>query len=371
MSRSLKIVADENMPNLHAQFARWGEITALPGRNICAADLTGCDILLVRSVTRVDAALLANSSVQFVGSATIGTDHIDLEYLAAANIAFAHAPGCNAASVEQYDLAAMAYLRPNWRQQRVGVLGGGNVGGRIATTLMALGVDVVVCDPFLDSVRVPWPLVRLEALLQCDIILLHAPLTESGAHPTHHLIGASELALLKPNALLLNAGRGAVIDNRALLDYLDTARGCDVVLDVWEQEPLVEAALLDKVALGTPHIPGYGLQGRSSGAAMVAAALAQHLGESAVNSCQRCRVETLAGVSDLNAAIAATYSVAADDQRLRAALLGQGDLDERRALFDQLRRHYPARNEFSCYQLSATDSSLRQAAQQLGFQLAD
>ena len=371
MNRSLKIVADENMPNLQAQFARWGEICARPGRDICAADLTGCDILLVRSVTRVDAALLSNSSVQFVGSATIGTDHIDLEYLAAANIAFAHAPGCNAASVEQYDLAAMAHLRPKWRQQRIGILGGGNVGGRIASTLMALGVDVVVCDPFLDPTVVPWPLVGLEALLQCDIVLLHAPLTVTGAHPTRHLIGASELALLKPNGLLINAGRGAVIDNRALLDYLNANSGCDVVLDVWEQEPLVEAALLDKVTLGTPHIAGYSLQGRSNGTAMVAAGLAQHLGESLVDSGQEGPLEALTGVSDLNAAIVATYSVVADDQRLRAALLGQAGLGERRALFDQLRRHYPHRNEFSRYQLSTNDSALRQAARQLSFHLND
>ena len=373
MSRPLQIVADENMPNLHAHFARWGEITALPGRSIGAAQLRDCDILLVRSVTRVDEALLAGSRVQFVGSATIGTDHVDRDYLAHADIAFAHAPGCNADSVVQYDLAVLAELRPQWRAATVGVLAGGNVGGRVATLLQQLGVDVVVCDPLLEPESVPWPLVALPQLLQCDIILLHAPLTDSGPHPTHHLIGAEQLAALNPGTLLLNAGRGAVIDNRALLDYLASENPCEVVLDVWEQEPLVDAELLAELALGTMHIAGYSLEGRANGSAMVAAALAQHLhSEPAALLETPARTPlTVAGAVDLNAVIGATYGVREDDRRLRQALANCSDAAQRRQQFDQLRRHYPPRHQFSYYTLASADAQLRRDCALLGFAVSD
>ena len=371
MTGRLNIVADENMPNLHEHFSALGNITAMAGRQISARDLHDCDILLVRSVTRVDQALLANSRVRFVGSATIGTDHIDLDYLAAAGVAFAHAPGCNTDSVLQYDMAVLAELRPQWRTASIGVLGGGNVGGRIASLLHQLGVDVAVCDPLIQPHKATWPRVELTALLQRDIILLHAPLTTSGNHPSHHLIGPEQLAALKPGALLLNAGRGGVIDNRALLDVLRSGAELDVVLDVWEQEPLVEPALLDHIAIATPHIAGYSLEGRRNGSAMVAAALRDHLALAAQLARLRDLPRVVLGdVTDLNTAIVASYDLLGDDRRLREALAQCSDNEQRRGQFDQLRRHYPVRHQFSHFALSSDDPQLRSDCALLGFDVS-
>jgi erythronate-4-phosphate dehydrogenase len=368
MSRPLTIVADENMPNLQRLFGACGNITALPGRAICADDLVDCDILLVRSVTRVDAALLAASPVQFVGSATIGTDHIDRDYLASRQIAFAHAPGCNAASVVQYDLAALALLRPGWRSARIGVLGGGNVGSRVAAQLAALGAAVVVCDPLLRQTDSGQRLVGLESLLGCDIVLLHAPLTTTGSHPTHHLIGAAELAALRSGALLLNAGRGGVIDNRALLEFLQGGAALTVALDVWEDEPQINHELVEQVALATPHIAGYSDQGRSNGSAMVAAELYSYLGL-AIGALgeQRPAPLALGEMTDLNTAIIASYDPRQDDRRLRAALAGCRDAAGRAAAFDQLRRDYPKRLEFDHFSVASGQPGLRSALAAVGF----
>ncbi len=372
MSRPLSIVADENMPNLQRLFGGCGNITALPGRAISADHLRDCDILLVRSVTSVDAALLAASPVQFVGSATIGTDHIDRDYLASRQIAFAHAPGCNAASVVQYDLAALAVLRPGWRSARIGVLGGGNVGSRVAAQLAALGAAVVVCDPFLDQADCGQPLVGLEALLGCDIVLLHAPLTTGGCHPTHHLIGAAELAALPSGALLLNAGRGGVVDNRALLAWLSSGAALTTALDVWEGEPQIDSELLARVALATPHIAGYSDQGRSNGSAMVAKALYRHLGLAVGrHNEQRPAPLALGEVDDLNAAIIASYDPRRDDRRLRAALASCRGPAERAAAFDRLRRDYPARLEFDHYAVTSRQPALRTALAAVGFTVTE
>lgn len=372
MKANLHIVADHNMPNLERLFGPLGRVTALPGRTITRADLSDCDILLVRSVTRVDAALLAGSRVRFVGSATIGTDHIDLDYLAAEQISFAHAPGCNAASVAQYDLAVLAALRPKWRSATLGILGGGNVGGRVARLLGALGADVVLCDPFLATGQ-SCPLVGLNELLQRDIVLLHAPLTDTGPHPTAHLIGAAQLAALRPGTLLVNAGRGGVIDSAALLAALEAGTDLEVALDVWEDEPLIDDALLARVALASPHIAGYSVEGRSNGSAMIAAALRRWLGveqggSDAVDD-QR-PVAPLGEVDNLNGAVLASYQPRDDDARLRVALASCNDDRQRAEAFDRLRREYPPRREFRHYQLAATGSQLRSELALLGFALA-
>ncbi len=355
------------MSHVEQLFGHLGSITRLPGRDISAADIADADLLLVRSVTPVNQSLLEHSPVQFVGSATIGTDHIDQDYLLQCGIGFAHAPGCNADAVVQYDLSVLSRLQPDWLQRTVGIIGCGNVGRRLYNSLTRLGVTCRVYDPFL-SAETGINLVDFDTVLTADIICVHTPLTDSGPFPTRHLFNAERLAQLGDSALLINAGRGAVIDNAALLDCLNKKPGLQVALDVWEGEPHINLALLDRIALATPHIAGYSIEGKVRGTAMLADAYGRWCQENQIeidtaqvvtadNALQE-GVEPLAA-DNLNELILASYDVADDDRRMRAAIMeaaaaitSGASSDEVAKQFDLLRKQYPERHEFGYYRLA-------------------
>lgn len=323
----MRIVADENIAFAAECFGPLGELVLLPGRAISRPDLEQADILLVRSVTPVNRALLEETRVQFVGSCTIGTDHVDTAWLAQHNIAFAHAPGCNARAVVEYVLSALLALRVDFLDgRRIGIAGCGNVGSRLLRCLQQAGANVCAYDPFLDDASLP--LVDFDSLLQCEVICLHTPLTRSGAYPTLHLFDATVIARLRPGTVLLNAGRGAVIDNAALLQRLLQQHDLQVVLDVWENEPAIDVALLEQIAIGTPHIAGYSAEGKWRGTEMVYEALCRHLGRDALPVPVK-----LAG--DI-----VPYDVRLDDAALRARFPVEGA-----AAFDGLRKHYVPRRE--------------------------
>ncbi len=360
----MKIIADENMSGVQAIFSPYGEVETLPGRNITAAAVATADVLLVRSVTNVEAQLLEGSRVQFVGSATIGTDHIDLQYLQQKGIHFAHAPGCNAEAVVQYMFSVFCTLEPQWRDKTVGIVGCGNVGGRLYRRLSGLGVSCVVYDPFLSDAECP-SLADLEATLSADIICLHTPLTREGPHPSYHLVDRKILEEhIRPGALLINASRGGVIDNAALYAHLKMGANLKVALDVWENEPHISLALMGQVKIATPHIAGYSQEGRLRGTQMVRDALCRFLGLNTLSD-QAVDLRIVSGerVADtlmiedeegLDQAILATYQVAQDDQNMRRALIdklgnSEGEIGRK---FDALRKHYAQRREFGYYTAS-------------------
>ncbi len=350
-------------------FGHLGTIQYLPGRQICAADVADADVLLVRSVTRVDRALLLGSSVSYVGSATIGTDHIDQAYLREQGIRFAHAPGCNANAVVQYDLSVLSSLKPDWQNCTVGIVGCGNVGGKLYKTLKSLGVSCRVYDPFLSIEEIP-ELVDFQSVLSADIICVHTPLTTDGPFPTKHLFNAEVLNGLSENTLLINAGRGAVIDNRALLELLESGSQLTVALDVWEPEPNINLQLLQLVQLGTPHIAGYSREGKIRGTEMLMEDFAVWRDESATEESMAAEEsrETVQGES-LSEIVLATYNVADDDRRLREAMTDLSASGQSRLVaeqFDRLRKDYPQRCEFSHY-CAEVPKPLATMARLLGF----
>ena len=359
------IIADQNMPLVETYFGHLGEVKLMAGRDIDRQAIKGAEILLVRSVTEVNSDLLQGSAVRFVGSATAGTDHIDLEYLEKNNIQFAHAPGCNAEAVVQYVLSVFSCLKPEWQQSRVGIVGCGNVGGRLYQKLCSLGIECQVYDPFLTTAQIP-DLVTFEKVLQCDIISLHTPLTTAGDFPTYHMFNQQVLNQLKPNSLLINAGRGAVIDNSALVQTLKQPNKPQVALDVWESEPQINTELLDLVSIATPHIAGYTNEGKIRGTTMLAEALATYLPDYSIQSTNTendCLKVTLdASGKDLNQLLLACYNVADDDQRMRKTLQS-GNIAEG---FDQLRKTYPQRREYSHFKVSV-DSPIYSELKLLGF----
>ena len=364
----LNIVADQNMPLVEALFAPFGNVSLVPGRDITAADVREADVLLVRSVTDVDRHLLDGSAVRFVGSATIGTDHIDTEYLAEAGIEFAYAPGCNAEAVVQYDLAVMSHLMPDWRQKTVGIVGCGNVGGRLYRRLIDLGVSCAVYDPFLNIDDIV-DLSDLAAVTACDIICLHTPLTVDGDYPTYHLFDENILQSLNADVLLINAGRGAVIDNHALLEAFKQGFAGQVALDVWESEPQVDRDLVGLVALATPHIAGYSLEGKINGTAMIHRAFHHWIGLGEPDNQQHSEgALSPIDVDNLNQAILHSYDIALDDKRMRVAINDSNTPVSKS--FDQLRKDYPVRQEFTHYAVTR-DSAYAADCEKLGFTILD
>jgi erythronate-4-phosphate dehydrogenase len=346
----MKLVIDENIPAAEALFGEFGELSLLPGREITNARVLDADVLLVRSVTPVNRELLNDSAVGFVGSCTAGVDHIDQQYLAHTGIHFAHAPGANARSVVEYVLSALCRLGTDFGRVRpgmsVGIFGLGNVGGRLYRLLTDCGFDCIGYDPYIEQQSGMALASDPGQLLQADIITLHTPLTRNNDHPTYHLFGPAELASLPQNAILVNSSRGAVVDNRALVQLLPQRRDLAVVLDVWEHEPLIDRALMGLTALATPHIAGYSYDGKLLGAEMV---------------CQQLRnwCDTAPGSNDtiiheaealpLNGSwealcqrMLSVYDIAEDDKRMRAAL---SEEDNYGPVFEQLRRDYPLRRE--------------------------
>lgn len=351
------IVADENIPLIEEFFASFGEIRRLPGRQITRADVHDADVLLVRSVTRVDRELLEGSAVKFVGTCTIGTDHLALDDFEHAGIQWASAPGCNARGVVDYVLGSLLTLADiegaDLAQRTYGVIGAGEVGGRLVRVLRDLGWKVQVCDPLRQAAEGA-DYVSLEQIIeQCDVISLHTPLSKSGDFATWHLLDEARLNRLKPGTWLINASRGPVVDNAALRNVLNARDDLQAVLDVWEGEPQVDVELADLCVLATPHIAGYSLDGKQRGTAQIYQALCTFLGQTPqVQLADLLPAPWLAKVelsanSDQAWALAmvcrGVYDPRRDDADFRRTLTGP--VDQQKQAFDGLRKHYPVRRE--------------------------
>ena len=380
----MRIIADENIPCVEKAFASLGDVVLLPGRDLQPEQVRDADILLVRSVTRVDQALLQGSNVRFTGSATIGFDHVDRDYLKQQGIGFATAPGCNATSAAEYVVSALMAVSEkrgiSLSGKTVGIIGCGNVGSRVQVKLAALGMTCMINDPPRAAAGDGDAFVGLDEALQADIVTLHVPLSNSGAHPTYHLVDAAALQKLRPGAVLVNTSRGAVVDNHALNTLLEHRDDLSVILDVWEDEPAINVSLLEKVDLGTPHIAGYSLDGKLRGTDMIYRAACEYFGENIqwdvadvlpsgssieLDASMHADMATI-----IRTAVLGNYDVRADDARLRE-LPGLVP-NERPDYFDRLRKEYPVRREFSetRVMVDGLTDELERVLCQLGFPVA-
>ncbi len=346
----MRILADSGISGVAERFAHLGAVERCPGRAIGRASLVGVDILLVRSVTRVDRALLEGSAVRFVGSATSGCDHIDRDWLARSGIGFAHAPGANAFAVVEYVLGAIAAagarLEALLAGGRLGVVGYGRIGRALARCAGQLGIRCLAYDPWLAPAA-DSRLVGMERVLGCEVVSLHAELTQREPWPSHHLLDAPKLAAMAGNCLLVNTGRGALIDNRALLDALRARPRWPVALDVWEGEPNIDAELLRRCLLATPHIAGYSHDGKLKATEMLLAAACEFLGRAPPPAARAPARPALTVPSGLRGAALLRFLLrhCHDIQRDDALLRGQ----LRRVGFDGLRAGYRLRRELSAH----------------------
>ncbi|RON08871.1 4-phosphoerythronate dehydrogenase [Pseudomonas brassicacearum] len=374
------IVADENIPLLDAFFEGFGEIRRVPGRSIDRATVEAADVLLVRSVTKVDRDLLEGSKVRFVGTCTIGTDHLDLDYFQQAGITWSSAPGCNARGVVDYVLGSLLTLAEiegvDLAERTYGVVGAGEVGGRLVKVLQGLGWKVLVCDPPRQAAE-GGEFVSLEQIIgQCDVISLHTPLSQNAEQSTWHLFDENRLNQLKPGAWLINASRGPVVDNSALREVLLAREDLQAVLDVWEGEPSVDIALAELCVIATPHIAGYSLDGKQRGTAQIYQAFCQFLGQPAQVSLDELLPAPWLAQVHLNASCDPAWALAMvcrgvydprrDDADFRRSLVVSGA--EQRTAFDLLRKHYPERREIDGLKVRIDGESpaLRQMVAALG-----
>ena len=330
----MKAIVESHIPHIQGLIEPFAQVEYIEPQAFTPAMVRDADILIVRTRTQCNAALLNGSKVQFIGSTTIGTDHIDLDWCAAHGIMVCNAPGCNAPAVAQWVMAAIH----NWMCHRgitsvqgltLGVIGVGHIGSIVARWGRQIGFDVLLNDPPRAD-REGGDFQPLETLQQhCDIITVHTPLTKSDPWPTWHLIDKDFLDNLTHCGLVLNAARGAIADNSALLNWHG-----DCAIDCWEDEPAISRPLLDKAIIATPHIAGYSAEGKQRGTAMVLSALNNHFGWTipvpAITA-------TAIGANSVTLnGIATSYDIMGDTNSLKAAPQE----------FESLRNRYMLRNEY-------------------------
>ena len=306
-------------------------------------------MLLVRSVTRVDGTLLQDHPLKFVGSATSGIDHVDRQALQERGIGFAWAGGSNADSVVDYVLSAICQCAGKLEQLLnggvLGIVGYGHIGKRLQLRLSALGVSCKVYDPWLSVKEFPL-LTTLEEVLDCDVVCLHAALTHTQPWPSYHMLGAGELRRVRSDSLLINAGRGELIDSEALGQCLRQAGAPQVILDVWEGEPRVDEGLLALCHFGTAHIAGYSYDAKLRATKMLYRSLCAELDLAILepgNDRDYVPVTIPTGCEGaelIRWLLAQAYDIAEDDRLLRTAPTS----------FDQLRKGYRKRRELGILQ---------------------
>lgn len=370
----MKILVDENMPYARELFSRLGDVKAVPGRPIPLAELDDADALMVRSVTKVNETLLSGKSVKFVGTATAGTDHVDDAWLAQAGIGFSAAPGCNAIAVVEYVFSSLLMLGERdgfaLKDRTVGIVGVGNVGGRLQKRLEALGIRTLLCDPPRADRGDEGDFRALDELVeQADVITFHTPLFKDGPYKSLHLADEAFIRRLKPGTILINACRGPVVDNAALLKCLEEGQDLSVVLDVWEPEPDLNVTLLNHVDVATAHIAGYTLEGKARGTTQVFEAYSAFIGnpqqvslDSLLPAPEFGRI-TLHGSLDessLKRLVHLVYDVRRDDALLRKVAGTPGE-------FDVLRKNYLERREWSSLYVICDDATAATLLNQLGF----
>ncbi len=353
----MKLLVDREIYGATTAFAALGAVRTFDGRALNADDIKDADVLLVRSVTRVDRVLLADSSVRFVGTATAGTDHVDLDYLKARDIAFAAAPGCNARAVAEHVVCCLyAYSAERGgdpRALKVGIVGYGHVGSALGALLQRLAIDFVVNDPPRGPRIAGVTCTSLEALLGCDVVSLHVPLIADGPHPTRGLLGAAELGALRPGALLINAARGGIIDERALLARLIAPRALYAALDCWSGEPHIWPALLARSWRASTHIAGHTLEARIAAARMLHTALSAYGGVAAgwpENEGEITRLSVPGDRRSVAAVLASVYPLATRSEQMRT-LAGLAP-PARGPGFDEQRRRDGLHRQFAAFSVA-------------------
>jgi erythronate-4-phosphate dehydrogenase len=375
----MKIVADDKIPFLKGVLEPLADIVYVNGKSINREVVKNADAVLVRTRTKCNESLLKNTNVKFVGTATIGFDHIDTKWCESNGIVWANAPGCNSGSVNQYIASTLFNLSEklgfSLAHRAIGVVGVGNVGRKVVHTAEMLGMAVYLCDPPRVREEGACGYISLNGILrECDIITFHVPLNFHGEDKTFHLINDSFISHVNKSTVIINTSRGEIADSNAIKRAYNRGQLAGFALDVWENEPDVDPELLNLALQGTPHIAGYSADGKATGTAMILRELSRHFdlgfedwtaADIPVPEYPLIAIDCtgLSNEEVIKRAVMHTYDVRHDDKRLRNDLAG----------FENQRGDYPVRREFGAYELVLRNAGkdLRRICRKLGFKLAE
>jgi erythronate-4-phosphate dehydrogenase len=373
----IKIIADDKIPFLEGVLEPYAEIKYMPGKKIDREILKNADALLIRTRTKCTKNLLKDTRVRFIGTATIGFDHIDTQYCDDNGIIWTNAPGCNSSSVQQYIAAALLKLSLDFRfslkAKTLGIVGVGNVGSKIEKLGKALGMKVLLNDP---------PRARKEGakfftdfdtiLKDSDIVTLHVPLNIVGEDKTYHFINERTVRKMKKNVWFINSSRGEVADTSSVKKALDSGRFGGAVIDVWEHEPDLDMELMNRAFIATPHIAGYSTDGKANGTAMIVNALAKFFNlpfsdwypvqiPAPPDPVISIDAKEKTDESVIREAVSHTYNISEDDLKLRFSP----------ADFEKQRGDYQVRREFTSYEIKLKNCSktVKKTLRNIGFKV--
>ena len=376
---SMKIIIDDKIPYIKGALEPYAEVIYLSGKKTTPEVVKDADVIITRTRTICNEALLAGSSVKFIASATIGFDHIDTHYCERAGIAWTNAPGCNSKSVEQYIASALMVLADkkgfNLSDKTIGIVGVGNVGSKVARICKIFGMKVLLNDPPRARKEGANGFVELDEILEkADIITFHVPLILDGVDKTFHFADHTFYAKVKKNPVIINSCRGQVVEKEPLKAAIKSGQVSGAVIDCWKNEPAIDTGLLSLIDLGTPHIAGYSKDGKAKGTSMSVQAISKFFGLG-IDDWKSENVELPMGMTVIeidgqnkteqqifSKAILATYNICDDDQALRADV----------GLFEKLRGDYPVRREFPLYEVRAINLNERmiEKLRNIGFQVS-
>lgn len=330
----MKIIIEKNIPFIKGMLDNVAEVSYLAPDEINAAAMRDADALVTRTRTRCDASLLDGSKCRFIATATIGTDHIDLDYCRSHGITVKNAPGCNAPAVAQYVFAVIAKLRGLDTGFTLGVVGAGHVGSIIVDWAKDMGINTLVCDPPRADAEGKEGFTDIEEIARkCDVITFHTPMTRDGKYPTFHLLDRNLVDKMERKPLIINSARGPVTDTQALLYGLHSGKiGC-AAIDCWENEPGISPELLDLAAVATPHIAGYSREGKIRATRMSLDSLTSYFGLPKVEMAEKVPEEAATGVT--LASVASSYNPLDDTEALKSSPES----------FEKLRNTYNYRDE--------------------------
>lgn len=375
----IKIIADDKIPFLKGVFEPYANIEYYPGKDISHSIVKNADALIVRTRTKCNRDLLSGTKIKIVTTATIGTDHIDINYCDQNNIKWLNAPGCNSTSVMQYVASALLTLAEmgdfNLTNKTIGIVGVGNVGSKIRKVAETLGMNILLNDPPRERIEGSKEFCSFEKIVnESDIITFHVPLNESGVDKTFHLADEEFFNQLEKKPIIINSSRGEVIKTSALKNAINTGKISKTVLDVWEGEPDIDLELLNKVDIATPHIAGYSAEGKANGTSICVNAVNDFFnlglkvnwypenipilesGNSVVIDCKNKTHQDL-----IKEAVVGSYNILEDDKRLRKSP----------ETFEKQRGEYQIRREFSHYNLELRncESKVNKQLKMLGFNI--
>jgi erythronate-4-phosphate dehydrogenase len=373
----MKIVADDKIPFLKGALEPYAEVVYIPGKEINREILKDVDALLIRTRTKCTENLLEGTGVRFIGTATIGFDHIDTHYCSKNKISWTNAPGCNSASVQQYIAAALLKISTEYhfklKEKTLGIIGMGNVGSKVEKFARSIGMNILLNDPPRARVEGKKNFHSLNTVLsESDIVTIHVPLNVVGEDYTYHLFNEESFKKFKKGAWFINTSRGEVTDTNALKKVLKSDRLSGAAIDVWENEPDIDLELMKQSFITTPHIAGYSADGKANGTSMIVNSLARYFKLPSENWYPAnvpipaspyisiyCNSKTDEEI--IREAVMNTYNIEEDNARLR---LSPND-------FEKLRGDYPLRREFTSYTVDLKDGTekVRQILDELGFSI--